>query len=281
VNRLRALLLTLSCAAAPAALALLATARGASAASASSTSANWAGYAVSGARFRRVSASWVQPAATCSSASPAYSAFWVGLGGYARTSQALEQVGTEADCSAAGGVAYRAWYELVPAAPVNAHLTVRPGDAITAGVTVNGHNVSVRIADITRRTVFARRLRMSSPDVGSAEWIAEAPSACDASGSTCRTLPLADFGQIGFSGAAATTGAGHTGTIADPAWSATAITLRDNFGGRGPARFAGAFAAAEADPGALSAAGSGFAVTWQQTRAAAGPGPGGLGPGGG
>jgi hypothetical protein len=279
VTRLRALLLTLSCAAAPAALALLAAPPAASAATAASTSSNWAGYAVSGVRFRRVTASWVQPAAGCSSASPAYSAFWVGLGGYSRTSQALEQIGTEADCSASGGVAYRAWYELVPAAPVNAYLTVRPGDTISATVTVNGHNVSVRLADLTRHTLFSRTLRMRSPDVGSAEWIAEAPSACDASGTVCRTLPLTDFGQVAFSGASATTAAGHTGTIADPAWAATAITLRDSFGGRGPARFAGAVAAAEADPGALSALGSAFAVTWQQTQAAAGPAPGGLGPG--
>ena len=38
---------------------------------------------------------------------------------------------------------------------------------------------------------------MAAPDAGNAEWIAEAPSACNASGTSCRTLPLANFGTLG------------------------------------------------------------------------------------
>jgi hypothetical protein len=283
VTRSRSLIIALACAAAPVASAAT-TAAPASAASAvvASTSANWAGYAAvarSGARYRRVAASWVQPAADCTSTRPAYSAFWVGLGGYSPSSRALEQVGTEADCSQSGAVAYHAWYELVPANPATVHLGLRTGDRVTASVVVAGHTVRVRIADVTSGVVFARTLRMRAPDVSSAEWIAEAPSGCDDFGS-CRTLPLANFGSVAFSGATASTAA-HTGTVGDPAWSATAITLRDQLRGRRfPVRSA-TLAAAEADPGTLSVDGAAFAVTWRQLSSDAGPAPGAIGPGSG
>ena len=48
-----------------------------------------------------------------SAGSATYSSVWVGLGGYAQTSRALEQIGTEADCSAAGQATYSAWFEVV------------------------------------------------------------------------------------------------------------------------------------------------------------------------
>jgi hypothetical protein len=58
------------------------------------TSSNWAGYVVSGlpestspTSFSRVSARWVQPAASCTSLRNTYPAFWVGLGGSAESSQ--------------------------------------------------------------------------------------------------------------------------------------------------------------------------------------------------
>src|SRR6516162_5175014 len=80
-------------------------------------STNWAGYAVhrAGVSFRQVSGTWIQPSAICVKGQPSYSAAWVGLGGYNPTSGALEQIGTEVDCTAAGKVTSSAWYELVPA----------------------------------------------------------------------------------------------------------------------------------------------------------------------
>lgn len=275
-------LLALACAAVPACLTV-GLAPTTALAARTPVSSNWAGYAVTsiaGKRFARVSGSWVQPAPDCTSTAPGYSAFWVGLGGYARTSQALEQIGTEADCSASGGVAYRAWYELVPANSVRVPMQIRPGDQVSASVAVSGRKVTVTIADRTRGTSYSRRLRMSAPDVSSAEWIAEAPAACFAGGG-CRTLPLANFGQVTFSAASATAG-GHAGPISDPAWSPTAISLRDvRFGfGRGFDRFAGAGAVSGADPGALASTGDSFAVTWRSLRTAGGQGPVGLGPGG-
>jgi peptidase A4-like protein len=237
---------------------------------ATQTSANWAGYAVTSAptTFTRVLASWTQPAATCTAGSATYAAFWVGLGGFADGSKALEQTGTEADCSVAGVATYSAWYELVPAGPVKVKLAVQAGDAISAAVTVIGRNVYVRVVDSTRGTVFTKRLRMTSPDLSSAEWIAEAPSACSNFG--CRALALTNFGTVSFTGATAT-GNGHTGTIGDPAWTATAVTLQGGADALLRSRFASAAPVADAVPAALSGDGGSFAVTWQQAEDAATP----------
>ena len=80
-------------------------------------SSNWAGaHAVhrSGVRFKKVVATWKQPRVDCSQAS-GYSAARVGLGGSSASSQALEQIGTESDCTSLGRAVSSAWYELVPA----------------------------------------------------------------------------------------------------------------------------------------------------------------------
>jgi len=222
------------------------------ASAAPSTSSNWAGYAVGAAdptapvAYTSLSGSWVVPVANCS-ASPAasFSAFWVGLGGFSETSQGLEQIGTESDCTAGGRATYGVWYELVPAASVPVKLKVYPGNRISANVTVNGQLVIVNLKNLTRKTSFTKRLFMSAPDVSSAEWIAEAPSACTSSGN-CRTLPLANFGTVSFSSALALA-AGHGGTIADAGWAATAIELQS---------FTGAV------PSDLSPDGGSFSVTW-------------------
>jgi hypothetical protein len=226
------------------------------------TSSNWAGYGSSqpGVSFRRVSATWTAAQAHCASGGRRYSAVWVGLGGLHSTSKALEQVGTEADCAGGKGY-YSAWYELVPDAPVRLGLTVRPGDTISASVTVSGHAVKVFIANRTRRTSFTKQLTPAQVDVSSAEWIVEAPSACIDDGG-CRTLPLADFGTTPFANARATSATGHSGTITDPAWSAVAITLTP---GRGPGfmRFATEAGPGSAAPAGLSPAGDAFTVTYQ------------------
>ena len=86
-----------------------------------------------------MSGSWVVPTAKCTAAGePTYSAFWVGLGGAGDT-EALEQTGTETNCSAQGTASYYAWYELVPKAPVRVDLPVSAGDHISSKVTVERH----------------------------------------------------------------------------------------------------------------------------------------------
>src|ERR1700733_4136515 len=135
-------------------------------------SSNWAGYAIhrDGVSFSKVIGAWRQPDATCTPGTPSYSAVWVGIGGYSITSDALEQIGTEVDCSATGRVASSAWYELVPAASQSIKLIVRPGDELNASVTVTGHKVDLTLNDLTRHRKFTKNLRASVVDVSSAEW---------------------------------------------------------------------------------------------------------------
>ena len=287
-RRLRAGLLT------SVAALVIAVGAGAPAAGAA-TSTNWAGYAAarSGVKFRHVSATWVQPAVTCTAGTPSYSSTWVGLGGDSTASKALEQIGTEADCSASGTAHYSTWYELVPDVSHSAKLVLNAGDRVHASVAVSGQLVTVTLSDLTRGSHFTKVLRASAIDVTSAEWIVEAPSLCeDASLSSCAIGALADFTSTSFSAATATTVAGHTGTIADTAWHATAISLAA--GGDGGRRFAqdsssAATADVQASAGALDATGSAFAVAFQQSAATVttepegggGSGPGAGGPGGG
>lgn len=236
-----------------------------------SVSSNWAGYAISDPAtiagtvpdqplaFSDVTATWVQPKASCAGAkSAAYSAFWVGLGGFATSSSALEQVGTETDCTSGGKPLYFAWYEIVPSPSVRINLKINAGDTITTAVVVNGSDVLVQVKDRTRGTNFIRHLTDMSPDVSSAEWIAEAPSECF---TTCQVLPLANFGSVSFSRIAAVAN-GHPGTLSDPAWTALPIQLvpqanfHSFFGTPDLASKAGA------TPGSATPDGRTFSVAW-------------------
>jgi len=232
-------------------------------------SANWAGYVVgssssgsSGTEYKSVTGTWVQPTANCSNGQ-GYSAFWDGLGGAGQT-EALEQAGTEADCSASGSASYFAWYELVPSAPVQVSMAVHPGDSITSKVTVEGSNVTIDLSNNTTGQTFTKTLQMSNPDTSSAEWIAEAPSSCTQGVSNCTPLALTDFGTVKFSGASATTTGGHTGTISDSDWSTAAVSLSPSASdsGFGGTQFASQETSAGATPSSLSSDGSGFSVTW-------------------
>jgi len=238
---------------------------------ATQVSSNWSGYVATSARsFTAVSARWVVPKAACTAGSSGSTATWVGLGGNDAASNKLEQIGSEIACSAAGEASYSLWYELVPAAAVPIHLTVAPGDSVFASVRVRGTKVTLTIRNLTRRTRFARTLTTASPDVSSAEWIVEAPSLCDAGG-RCRTVSLARFGKVAFTAASATAG-GHTGTISDGAWTATAIALVSGSGqSYGPPGFGPGFddtaqaAGAGALPGTLRANGTAFTVAWRRS----------------
>jgi peptidase A4-like protein len=227
-------------------------------------SSNWAGYVVNGSdptvqtSFSRVSARWIQPAATCTTGRATFSAFWVGLGGFSETSQALEQIGTEADCSVTGKARYAMWYELLPAASVPIKLKVFPGNAVTASVKVNGSKVTLQIKNLTRKTTFTRTLRMSVPDLSSAEWVAEAPSSCNAAG-RCVQLPLSNFGSLSFTRASTTANA-HTGAISDPTWTATMIQLVAD---AGSPFVSDGQASTGALPSELSSDGTSFRIDWQ------------------
>jgi hypothetical protein len=250
------------------------------AATVKATSSNWAGYAArrTGVAFRHVGGTWTVPAVDCSVGRESSSASWVGLGGYAASSRALEQLGTESDCGRDGTATYSAWFEVVPAAATTAKLTIRPGDVVSASAAVSGHLVTLKMVNRTRGTTATKVVRAATVDVSSAEWIVEAPALC--SGSTtsdadCAQTTLANFGSTGFTAARAITRAGHGGSVLDLAWNAVAITLSPTAHGgagweRGPGRLADAVSAASggATPGALSAAGSAFTVDYGEVGAA-------------
>jgi hypothetical protein len=236
------------------------------------TSANWAGYADTAyAPLSAVSAEWVQPAASCDQPYPTYSAFWVGIGGYKHGSRALEQIGSEADCTAAGRSATYAWYELVPSPSIKLRLAVHPGNLLKARVAVRGELVTVSIQNVSTGRGVTKSIRVASPDESSAEWIAEAPSAC-ASATQCQPLPLSDFGTVSFTQAQASTSRGHTGTITDPSFSTTEITLSPGGPVTGPA-FVASASSGEAAPSAVAPNGSAFTVTYEQTSSSLPPLP--------
>ena len=224
------------------------------------SSSNWAGYAVHrpGVSFTKVLGTWTQPTAACVSGRQSYSALWVGLGGYDASSQALEQIGTEVDCTAFGRVSSTAWYELVPAPSRSIRMNVRPGDRMFASVVVSGNRTVLTLQDLTTRQTFRRTFNPANVDVSSAEWIVEAPSEC-VSNNSCQTLPLADFGSASFGLAKAQAVGGHTGAIADPSWDWTQIKLTP--GGTRFVSMSGSRAGA-AIPSALNARGNGFSVTF-------------------
>jgi hypothetical protein len=244
------------------------------AAGAASVSANWAGYvarpaAHGGLRFTSVSGAWRQPGATCDSGKETDSAVWVGLGGYSEASRGLEQVGTDADCTRSGAAVYSSWFELLPAEPVNLKLAAHPGDEMVASVTIERHDATLRIRDLTTGGHFSVTKHTGNIDASSAEWIVEAPSEC-VNSATCSVLPLTDFGQVLFSSATAIAGA-HTGEISDPHWSETALELQQptfsSARGRAGARVAPTRTLTAAVPSTSVGTDGGFSVSWQQQSA--------------
>jgi hypothetical protein len=235
-----------------------------------STSANWSGYVANGAsQYSSVSGDWVEPSADCSSGD-GDAAFWVGLGGASNGSGALEQVGTQADCSN-GSAAHYAWYELVPAAPVRLGVAINPGDHVSARVSVSGSAVTVALSNQTTGASTTKTLQTDNIDLSSAEWIAEAPSECQGSDASnpdsCTPVPLANFGTVTFTGASAT-GDGSAGSISSSNWSAQAVQLSGTSGGASgyPAFLDSSgsdSASASASPSTLSTDGSSFSVAWQ------------------
>lgn len=227
-------------------------------------SANWSGYvatATAGAgplAFTDATGSWTVRRISCGRSGGTSAAFWVGIGGARSSSTALEQVGSAADCHPSGGATYRAWIEIVPAPARYLPLTIRPGDRLTAAVSISGQVVTFSLKDVTRGSRYSTRIAVAHPlDTTSAEWIAEAPSLCLAQ-TLCTVVPLADFGRIRFSGVAMIAGR-HPGTLTDPAWLLTRVVLAT---GKNASRFASTRRSG-AVPGAIDTAGRSFTVTYR------------------
>jgi hypothetical protein len=144
-----------------------------------STAAGWAGYVIraGGRQFTEVAATWTVPRIVCNRPESS-AAFWVGLGGAERASRALEQLGTSAGCSAGASPWYSAWYQLFPAAPVEIPVAVRPGDLVSARLSIRGSAVKLEFGNGSSGASFATEVIAPAVESGSAEWIAEAPAMC-------------------------------------------------------------------------------------------------------
>jgi hypothetical protein len=155
-------------------------------------STNWSGYAANSGTYTSVSASWVQPTGTCTSATR-YSSFWVGLDGYGSSS--VEQTGTDTDC-VNGKPQYYGWYEMYPANSYSFGSTVKAGDHITASVVYQGSNqFELTLADTTQNWSVSTTQTLAGAARSSAEVIIEAPCCTNSGG----ILPLADFGTVNIS----------------------------------------------------------------------------------
>ena len=229
------------------------------------SSSNWSGYADTNDTFSSVTSSWTEPTVNCADSNSgldgllslsnllggpgAASAFWVGLDGYNSTS--VEQLGTDSDCDS-GTPSYYAWYEMYPnpSETLPSQYPVKPGDQLTALVASNtaGTSFTLEIKDTTAGWTFSTTQTGSGFARSSAEVIAEAPSSCSVL--FCSEVPLADFGQLNYSGSSVINTAGTKGSLAS--FDANEITMSDN-------------GTTLATPSSLSSDGSSFSVTWDNS----------------
>jgi Peptidase A4 family len=239
-------------------------------------SSNWSGYADTNDTYNSVASSWTEPTVNCSSSGglgglglsglgsltslggltdsllggpDAAAAFWVGLDGYNSTS--VEQLGTDSDCDS-GAPTYYAWYEMYPnpSVQLSSSYPVQPGDKLTALVSANsaGTSFTLEIKDATAGWTFSTTQAGSGFARSSAEVIAEAPSSCTVL--FCSEVPLADFGQVSYTGSQVINNSGTKGTLST--FPANEITMADN-------------GTTEATPSSLSTDGSSFSVTWNNS----------------
>jgi hypothetical protein len=206
------------------------------------TSTNWSGYADTGSSFSKVSASWTEPSATCSSSAEQLAAFWVGIDGY--SSSSVEQDGTLIECYRSQLYQYT-WWEMYPTNAIQVvGQTLAAGDAITSTVTRSGTSYTLTVTDSTHTAdSFTRTETCSNCANTSAEWIAEAPSGSSG------VYPLADFGSWTASNASVTEGS-TSGVISS--FTDDEITMIDSSGNT------------KALPGSLNSSGNSFPVTWER-----------------
>jgi hypothetical protein len=216
------------------------------------TSTNWGGYAVEDAsQFTDVQGTWVQPAATCSSRSTQYASFWVGIDGY--SSNSVEQLGTDSDCTGRNRPSYYAWYEMYPANSVNISTKkypVRAGDTLTAEVKVSGTSFTLSLKS-SEGWSFSTTQTGSGLAQSSAEWIAESPEICG--GRNCTLAQLADFNSISFSNAVAAVAGG----------SDQPISAFTNNGGPHDIICETSSGTPRDTPSSLGSSGNAFSIAWE------------------
>lgn len=217
-------------------------------------SLNWSGYYVTNTSgYASANSSWTVPSVATSSSG--YSSAWVGIGGVSGTGN-LIQTGTDQDCTtgttAAGELKYHgldaksitngkggggsgggstsckatyyAWYEAYPAPEVKiSNFNVNPGNVISASVQQVSGGWSTTITNVSTGQTFTATISNFNPDMTTAEVIMERPALCSVS--SCKLTNLANFGQMQFTGASATSTASST---FDLIASDKPITMVDN-----------------------------------------------------
>jgi Peptidase A4 family len=210
-------------------------------------SGNWSGYAddnSKGTKYSKVTGSWTEPKATCTSAQ-SLAVFWVGIDGF--SSQTVEQDGTLIFCNG-GSPTYFTWWEMFPSNAIKVvGSTVKPGDKIAASVVKTGTKYALKVTDSTTsgNSFSTTRTCAAATCVDtSAEWIAEAPSGSSG------VLPLTKFGTWTLAGATVKAGS-KSGTI--KTFPNQKITMENSSG------------QVKAQTGALNSAGNQFKVTWKRS----------------
>jgi hypothetical protein len=215
------------------------------------SSSNWGGYAVEGtAQFTDVKGTWVEPSVSCPSRSAQYASFWVGIDGY--SSNSVEQLGTDSDCTGKGHASYYAWWEMYPASSVSLSTStypVSPGDTLTGEVSVSGTSFTLSLKS-SRGWTFTTTESGSGLAQSSAEWIAESPEICRVK---CSLAQLADFGTMSFTSGSATVSAGTSQPI-------SAFTTN---GGPHEIVCETSSGVVRAQPSALGSGGNSFSMTWE------------------
>ena len=137
-----------------------------------------------------------------------------------------------------------------PSVTLPSQYPVQPGDQMTALVAANsaGTSFTLEIKDATAGWTFSTTQTGSGFARSSAEVIAEAPSSCSVL--FCSEVPLADFGQINYSGSWVINTAGTNGALST--FDANEITMTDN-------------GTTLATPSSLSSDGSSFSVNWNNS----------------
>lgn len=188
---------------------------------------NWAGYVAyassSGTSHTvtSVSGSWIVQTVQ-SSGKAAYSAQWIGIGGYFSGDSSLIQTGTSS-ISGSGSTYYNAWYEILPSAETTVSMAVAPGDLMQAHIyMVSGSYGSAQTWDIylndtSTGSHFFKQLSYAS-SLLSAEWVEERPALLKGATLTLSTLAnfgTADYGQqyTGIAGTNAAIISGISGSI--------------------------------------------------------------------
>ncbi len=224
-------------------------------------SENWSGYAVTptGGNVTAVSSTFVVPAA--GDDLPGEASTWAGIGGY-NTSDLIQAGVAESSFPSLPllGDQYYAWYELLPASPVqltgchgDASCTVTPGDQIAVNIKQNtgaSNSWSISETDAGKWTWSDDSISYTSSN-SSAEWILESPTL------EISPIDLAGVGTVHFGPYSSfTIGQGSPETIAQGKPIAMGMT------------FLGLGILHEATPSALAPDGQGFNACAYETSCA-------------